>query len=145
MPVVLHSNAAFDDSLDIDASYTEDHHGMSSTDSGAFTEQPAVDALQQGGFKGFENEVAPQAEGSSQPEGHQQQAKESEGVFDGRGEESGDAAEKAIEGLPEGELLSPPHLSHGQPELAAQIEFGQAEADGDGWDNWDEDIGSSLA
>jgi len=145
VPVVLHSNAAFDDSPGRDASHTEDHHGMSSTGSGALTEQPAVDAPQQDGFEGFENEVAHQPEGSSQPERHQQQAKESVSAFDGWGDESGHAAEKAIEGLPDGELLSPPQLPHGQPELAAQIEFGQAGADDNGWDNWDEDIGSSLA
>ena len=51
-----------------------------------------------------------------------------------------------IEGLPEGELLSPPQLPQGKPEqLAAQIDFGQAGAAGDGWDAWDEDIGSSFA
>ena len=139
-PVSLHSNAAFDDSHDRGASDTDGNQEASA----ALTEHPEVAESQQGGFKGFEDELVHQVEGAGQPERGQQQAEKSVSGYDGWGDEVGNSVEKSIEDLPEGELLSPPQLPQGKPEkLAAQIDFGQA-GTGDGWDNWDEDIGSSL-
>lgn len=139
-PVSLHSNAAFDDSHDRDASHIDSHH----VPSAALTEHPEVAESQQDGFKGFGNEIVHQGESPGQPERGQQQAEKSAKEYDGWGAEVGNLVEKTIEGLPEGELLSPPQLPQGKPEkLADQIDFGQAGAD-DGWDNWDEGIGSSL-
>ncbi len=139
-PVLLHSNAAFDDSRDHDAPYTDSHQGAGA----ALTEHPGVAKKQQGGFQGFGDEVEHQADGPDQPERDEQQAKQP--GQDGWGNKDSNLVENRIEGLPEGELLSPPQLPQGKPvQLAAQIDFGQAGAAGDGWDDWDEDIGSSFA
>ena len=135
-PVLLHSNAAFDDSRDPDAPHTDSHQEASA----ALTEHPEVAGLQQGGFKGFGEEPVHQVEGPSQQGRGQQQAERSIEEYDGWGDEVGNSVEKSIEGLPEGELLSPPQLPQGKPEnLAAQIDVGQAGAI-DGWDNWGEDL-----
>ena len=138
-PVLLHSNAAFD-SHGHDASHMDSHFAAGAT----LTEDSGAAESQQGGFKGLGDELVHPVEGPSQPERGQQQAEKSASGCDDWGGEVGTSVEKSIEGLPEGELLSPPQLPQGKPEkLAAQIDFGQAGAD-DGWDNWDEDIGSGL-
>ncbi len=139
-PVLLHSNAAFDDIHDHDAPHTDSHQGTGV----ALTEHPGVAKKQQGGFRGFGDEAEHQAKGPNQPERDEKQGGRT--GYGGWGDQPSNSVENRIEGLPEGELLSPPQLPQGKPEqLAAQIDFGQAGAAGDGWDAWDEDIGSSFA
>lgn len=128
-PVLLHSNAAFDGSPGHDAAYPHEAHKASSSGADAHSEHLADLPAQHGGFQGFGNEPAPEAEAAEE--------------YEGWGEENGDLGDKAMEGLPEGELLSPPQLLQGKSgNLEAQIDFGQAGAAGDGWDGWDDDAGS---
>ena len=132
-PVQLHDNAAFDGMPGHNASLGhEEQHATGSEPATAAAEN----AAQQGKFEGFgPEEPLQEVEGSGQP-----YAKESSfGGWDHEDALTGDGS--AIEGLPEGELLSPPQLPSGKAEdLAVKIDFGKADAGaetGDGWDNWD--------
>ena len=137
-PVSLHSNAAFDASHNHDASGTDSYHAAGDAPAETLPEQPGVAGAEQVGFEGFGDENAHPAEGPALPEQDHRQAEESVSEQDGWGNAVGQSVEKTIEGLPEGELLSPPHNAQGQTEeLAAQIDFGQAGAADDDWNNWD--------
>lgn len=128
-PVLLHSNAAFASSPGHDAAYPHESHEPSSSGAVAHSEHPVDLPARQGGFEGFGDEAATETEAAEE--------------YEGWGEENGDLGDLAIEGLPEGELLSPPQLPQGKSEnVAAQIDIGQAGAAGDGWDGWDDDAGS---
>jgi hypothetical protein len=128
-PVLLHSSAAFDGSPGHNAAYADDVYEAGSSGAVANSEHPADLPAQGGAFECFGDEPAPEIEAAAE--------------YEGLGGENGDLGEKAIEGLPEGELLSPPQLSQGKSEkLTAHLDSGQAEAAGDGWDGWDDDAGS---
>ena len=139
-PVQLHDNAAFDGMRGHNASLVdEEKHADGSAAAAAAAQSPA----QQGNFEGFGGEEPLQeVGGSGQPYAQHSQASGKDSASEGwdyGNALTGDGS--AIEGLPEGELLSPPQLPPGKPEdLAAKIDFGEADAGaetGDGWDNWD--------
>ena len=138
-PVQLHENAAFDGVPGHNASLIDEEQYAN----GSAVAAAAQHAAQHGKFEGFGAEEPPQeVEGSCQPcaEHPQASGKESAlGGWDQKHAVEGDSS--AIEGLPEGELLSPLQLPPGKTEdLAAKIDFGEADAGaetGDGWDSWD--------
>ena len=139
-PVQLHDNAAFDGMRGHNASLLDDkQHADGSAAAVVAAQSPA----QQGNFEGFGDKEPLQEVGpSGQPYAQHPQASSKESALEGWDHEhalTGDSS--AIEGLPEGELLSPPQLPSGKTEdLAAKIDFGEADAGaetGDGWDNWD--------
>ena len=139
-PVQLHDNAAFDGMHGHNASLNdEEQHADGSAAAAAAAQSPA----QQGNFEGFcDKEPLQEVGGSGQPYAQHPQASSKESALEGWGHEhalTGDGS--VIEGLPEGELLSPPQLPSGKADdLAAKIDFGEADTGaetGDGWDNWD--------
>lgn len=136
-PVLLHSNVVFDGSPGHDASQS---FKVGSADESGHFEQLAQSPPHHCGFQGFSDEGAHNSEGRVEPEPVHQQAK-------GWGHDEEDAVDSSIAGLPEGELLSPPQVHQGKAEdLAAKIDFGRiAESAGDGWDDWDDNVGSSFA
>lgn len=138
--VQLHENEAFDGMPGHNASLAgEEQHANGS----ALAAAAAHYAAEHSKFEGFgAEETLQEGEGSGQPNAEHAQASGEEhalGAWDSENALTGDSS--AIEGLPEGELLSPPQLPPGKAEdLIAKIDFGEADAGaetGDGWDNWD--------
>ena len=139
-PVQLHDNAAFDGLPGHNASLADGEQHANGTAPAAAAAQSAAQHGQSEGV-GAE-EILQGVEGSGHPYAELPQASGEEdalGNWEGDHALTGDSS--AIEGLPEGELLSPPQLPLGKAEdRAAKIDFGEADAGaktGDGWDNWD--------
>ena len=139
-PVQLHDNAAFDGMPGHTASLVD---GEQHANGSALAAAAAQNAAQRGTSEGFgPEEPLQEVEGAGQPDMEYPQASGKESALGGWDHEhalTGDSS--AIEGLPEGELLSPPQQPPGKAEdLAAKIDFGEADAGadtGDGWGNWD--------